>query len=90
MNICHLKKVYEHLKRLSDCYDVAFYKGTYHKDTERVDMLPLKKGEVIVRMFPTEEDDSSKDKIGMGMICVSDSPNDIHVDYHDLFESIPE
>ena len=84
------KKVYEHLKRLSDCYDVAFYKGTYYKDTEKVDMLPLKKGEVIVRMFPTEEDDSNKDKIGMGMICVSDSPNDIHVDYHDLFESIPE
>ena len=84
------KKVYEHLKRLSDCYDVSFYKGTYYKDTEKVDMLPLKKGEVIVRMFPTEEDDSNKDKIGMGMICVSDSPNDIHVDYHDLFESIPE
>ena len=84
------KKVYEHIKRLSDCYDVAFYKGTYYKETERVDMLPLKKGEVIVRMFPTEEDDSNKDKIGMGMICVSDSPNDIHVDYHDLFESIPE
>jgi len=84
------QKVYEHLKRLSDCYDVAFYKGTYYKDTEKVDMLPLKKGEVIVRMFPTEEDDSNKDRIGMGMICVSDSPNDIHVDYHDLFESIPE
>ncbi len=84
------KKVYEHIKRLSDCYDVSFYKGTYYKDTEKVDMLPLKKGEVIVRMFPTEEDDSNKDKIGMGMICVSDSPNDIHVDYHDLFESIPE
>ena len=75
---------------LSDCYDISFYKGTYYKDTEKVDMLPLKKGEVIVRMFPTEEDDSNKDKIGMGMICVSDSPNDIHVDYHDLFESIPE
>ena len=84
------KKVYEHLKRLSDCYDVSFYKGTYYKDTEKVDMIPLKKGEVIVRMFPTEKDDSNKDKIGMGMICVSDSPNDIHVDYHDLFESIPE
>lgn len=68
------KKVYEHIKRLSDCYDVAFYKETYYKDTGRVDMLPLKKGEVIVRMFPTEEDDSNKDKIGMGMICVSDSP----------------
>ena len=66
------------------------YKGTYHKDTEKVDMLPLRKGEVIVRMFPTEKDDSNKDKIGMGMICVSDSPNDIQVDYHDLFESIPE
>ena len=84
------KKVYEHLKRLSDCYDVSFYKGTYYKDTEKVDMLPLKKGEVIVRMFPTEKDDSNKDRIGMGMICVSDSPNDIHVDYHDLFESIPK
>ena len=84
------KKVYEHLKRLSDCYDISFYKGTYYKDTEKVDMLPLKKGEVIVRMFPTEKDDSNKDRIGMGMICVSDSPNDIHVDYHDLFESIQE
>ena len=51
---------------------------------------PIKKNEVIVRMFPTEEDDSNKDRIGMGMICVSDNPNDIHVDYHDLFESIPE
>ncbi|MBD9098911.1 hypothetical protein EGP98_04910 [bacterium] len=84
------KKVYEHLKRLSECYDVSFYKGTYYKDTEKVDMLPLKKGEVIIRMFLTEEDDSNKDKIGMGMICVSDSPNDIHVDYHELFEATPE
>jgi len=84
------QKVYEHIKKLSDCYDVSFYKGTYNKETERVDMLPLKKGEVIVRMFPTEKDDSNKDKIGMGMICVSNSPNDIKVDYHDLFESIPE
>ena len=29
----------------------------------KVDMLPLKKGEVIVRMFPTEEDDSKKIKL---------------------------
>ena len=37
-----------------------------------------------------KEDDSNKDRIGMGMICVSDSPNDIQVYYHELFESIPE
>ena len=57
---------------------------------EKVDMIPIKKNEVIVRMFPTEEDDSNKKEIGMGMICVNNTPNDIHVDYHDLFESIPE
>ena len=82
------KKVCDHLKRLNDCYDVSFYKETYYKDTEKVDMLPLNKGEVIVIMFPTEEDNSNKTQIGMSMICVSDRSNDIHVDYYDLFETI--
>ncbi len=33
----------QNLYRLNECYEVNFYKGTYYKGTEKLDMLPLKK-----------------------------------------------
>lgn len=55
------KEVYRHLMRLNECYEVAFYKGTLYKKTEELKMLPLHKGDVVVRIFPTEKDDDSKE-----------------------------
>lgn len=83
------KEVYRHLMRLNECYEVAFYKGTLYKKTEELKMLPLHKGDVVVRIFPTENDDDSKEILGMGMFVTKDSPNDIKVDIPDLFECIP-
>ncbi len=84
------KEVLKHFKRLNECYEVDFYKGTLYKKTEELKMLPLHKKDVIVRIFPTEKDDDSKDVLGMGMFVTKNSPNDIKVDIPDLFECIPE
>ena len=84
------KEVYRHLMRLNECYEVNFYKGYLQKKTEELKMLPLHKGDVVVRIFPTEKDDDSKEMLGMGMFVTKDSPNDIKVDIPDLFECIPD
>lgn len=84
------KEVYRHLMRLNECYEVNFYKGYLQKKTEELKMLPLHKGDVVVRIFPTEKDDDSKEILGMGMFVTKDSPNDIKVDIPDLFEYIPD
>ena len=84
------KEVYKHLMRLNECYEVNFYKGYLQKKTEELKMLPLHKGDVVVRIFPTEKDDNSKEILGMGMFVTKDSPNDIKVDIPDLFECIPD
>ena len=84
------KEVYRHLMRLNECYEVNFYKGYLQKKTEELKMLPLHKGDVVVRIFPTEKDDDSKEILGMGMFVTKDSLNDIKVDIPDLFEYIPD
>lgn len=84
------KEVYRHLMRLNECYEVNFYKGYLQKKTEELKMLPLHKRDVVVRIFPTEKDDDSKEILGMGMFVTKDSPNDIKVDIPDLFECIPD
>ena len=84
------KEVYRHLMRLNECYEVNFYKGYLQKKTEKLKMLPLHKGDVVVRIFPTEEDDDSKEILGMGMFVTKESPNDIKIDIPDLFECIPD
>ena len=84
------KEVYRHLMRLNECYEVNFYKGYLQKKTEELKMLPLHKGDVVVRIFPTEKDDDSKEILGMGMFVTKDSPNDIKVHIPDLFECIPD
>lgn len=84
------KEVYRHLMRLNECYEVNFYKGYLQKKTEELKMLPLHKGDVVVRIFPTEKDDDSKEILGMGMFVTKESPNDIKVDIPDLFECIPD
>ena len=84
------KEVYRHLMRLNECYEVNFYKGYLQKKTEELKMLPLHKGDVVVRIFPTEKDDDTKEILGMGMFIAKDSPNDIKVGIPDLFECIPD
>ena len=84
------KEIYRHLMRLNEFYEVNFYKGYLQKKTEELKMLPLHKGDAVVRIFPTEKDDDSKEILGMGMFVTKDSPNDIKVDIPDLFECIPD
>lgn len=84
------KEVYRHLMRLNECYDVSFYKGTLYKKTEELKMLPFLKGDVVVRIFPTEKDDDSKEMLGMGMFVTKDNPNDIKVNIPEVFECIPD
>ena len=53
-------------------------------------MLPLLKWDVVVRIFPTEKDDDSKDILGMGMFVTKDNQNDIKVNIPEVFECIPD
>ena len=46
-----IKEVMQHFYRLNEYYEVNFYKGTFYKETEKLDIGPLLKNEVPIRMF---------------------------------------
>ena len=83
------RQVLENFYKLNECYEVNLYKGTYYKETQKLDIGPLLKNEIPVRVFPLQKDDDTKDMISMGMFATKDSPNDIKVNIKDVFESIP-
>ena len=79
------------LYRLNEYYEVNFYKGTYYKETEKLDMLPLKNGEVPIRIFPLQDNNNGNENwVSMGMLATKNNPNDIKVNIRDIFETIPD
>ena len=82
--------MYRHFKRLNEFYEVSLYKGSLDKKTEELKMLQLFEDDVIVRIFPTEQDDEEKDTLGIGMFVTKNSPNDIKINIPDIFEYIPD
>ena len=86
-----IKDVLQHLCRLNEYYEVNFYKGTLYKETEKLDMFPLQKNEVPIRIFPLQENNNgNKDYVSMGMFATKNNPNDIKVNIRDVFETIPD
>ena len=86
-----IKEVMQHLYRLNEYYEVNFYKGTYYKETEKLDMLPLKNGEVPIRIFPLQDNNNGNENwVSMGMLATKNNPNDIKVNIRDVFETIPD
>ena len=86
-----IEKVIQHLYRLNEYYEVNFYKGTLYKETEKLDMLPLKNGEVPIRIFPLQANNNDNENwITMGMLATKNVPNDIKVNIRDVFETIPD
>ncbi len=86
-----LKEVMQHLCRLNEYYEVNFYKGTLYKETEKLDMFPLQKNEVPIRIFPLQENNNGNENwVSMGMIATKNNPNDIKVNIRDVFETIPD
>ena len=86
-----IKNVMQHLYRLNEYYEVNFYKGTYYKETEKLDMLPLKNGEVPIRIFPLQDNNNGNENwVSMGMLATKNDPNDIKVNIRDVFETIPD
>ena len=86
-----IKDVMQHLYRLNECYEVTFYKGTYYKETEKLDMLPLQKCEVPIRIFPLQDNNNGNENwVSMGMLATKNNPNDIKVNIRDVFETIPD
>jgi len=86
-----LKEVMQHLCRLNEYYEVNFYKGTLYKETEKLDMFPLQKNEVPIRIFSLQENNNGdKDYVSMGMFATKNNPNDIKVNIKDVFETIPD
>jgi len=55
-----IKDVMQHLCRLNEYYEVNFYKGTLYKETEKLDMFPLQKNEVPIRIFPLQENNNGE------------------------------
>ncbi len=85
-----IKDVMQHLYRLNEYYEVNFYKGTYYKETEKLDIGPLLKNEVPIRVFPLQENNNgNKNWLSMGMLATKNYPNDIKVNIRDVFETIP-
>ncbi len=86
-----IKDVMQHLYRLNEYYEVNLYKGTYYKETEKLDIGPLQRNEVPVRVFPLQKDNNGdKNWLSMGMLATKNNPNDIKVNIRDVFETIPD
>lgn len=86
-----IKEVMQHFYRLNEYYEVNFYKGTFYKETEKLDIGPLLKNEVPIRMFPLQKNNNDNNNwIAMGMFATRNSPNDIKVNIKDVFETIPD
>ncbi len=86
-----IKDVMQHLYRLNEYYEVNLYKGTYYKETEKLDIGPLQKNEVPIRVFPLQKDkNGDKNWLSMGMLATKNNPNDIKVNIRDVFETIPD
>ena len=86
-----IKDVMQHLCRLNEYYEVNLYKGTYYKETEKLDIGPLQRNEVPIRVFPLQENNNGdKNWLSMGMLATKNNPNDIKVNIRDVFETIPD
>ena len=86
-----IKDVMQHLYRLNEYYEVNLYKGTYYKETEKLDIGPLQRSEVPIRVFPLQKDNNGNENwLSMGMLATKNNPNDIKVDIRDVFETIPD
>ena len=86
-----IKDVMQHLYRLNEYYEVNLYKGTYYKETEKLDIGPLHRNEVPIRVFPLQKDNNGdKNWLSMGMLATRNNPNDIKVNIRDVFETIPD
>ena len=86
-----IKDVMQHLYRLNEYYEVNLYKGTYYKESEKLDIGPLQRNEVPIRVFPLQKDNNENEKwLSMGMLAIKNNPNDIKVNIRDVFETIPD
>ena len=86
-----IKDVMQHLYRLNEYYEVNLYKGTYYKETEKLDIGPLQRNEVPIRVFPLQKDNNGDNNwLSMGMLATKNNPNDIKVNIRDVFETIPD
>ena len=86
-----IKDVMQHLYRLNEYYEVNLYKGTYYKESEKLDIGPLQRNEVPIRVFPLQKDNNGdKNWLSMGMLATKNNPNDIKVNIRDVFETIPD
>ena len=86
-----IKDVMQHLCRLNEYYEVNLYKGTYYKETEKLDIGPLQRNEVPIRVFPLQKDNNGNENwLSMGMLAMKNNPNDIKVNIRDVFETIPD
>ena len=86
-----IKEVMQHFYRLNEYYEVNFYKGTFYKETEKLDIGPFRKNEVPIRTFPLQKNNNGDNNwVAMGMFATKNSPNDIKVNIKDIFGTIPD
>ena len=84
-------KVMQHLYRLNEYYEVNFYKGTFYKETEKLEIGPFLKNEIPIRAFPLQKDNNGNETfVSMGVFTTMNNPNDIKVNIRDVFETIPD
>ena len=86
-----IKDIMQNFYSLNECYEVNLYKGTFYKDTEKLDIGPILKDEVPVRIFPLQKNNNGDNNwLSMGMLATKNNPNDIKVNIRDVFETIPD
>ena len=86
-----IKDIMQNFYRLNECYEVNLYKGTFYKDTEKLDIGPILKDEIPVRIFPLQKNNNGDNNwLSTGMLATKNNPNDIKVNIRDVFETIPD
>jgi len=86
-----IKDIMQNFYRLNECYEVNLYKGTFYKDIEKLDIGPILKDEVPVRIFPLQKNNYGDNNwLSMGMLATKNNPNDIKINIRDVFETIPD
>ena len=86
-----IKDVMQNLYRLNEYYEVNLYKGTFYKETKKLEIGPLQDDEVPIRLFPLQKDyNGDKNWVSMGLLATNNNPNDIKVNIRDIFETIPD
>ena len=75
-----IKDIMQNFYKLNEYYEVNLYKGTFYKDAQELNIGPILKNEVPVRIFPLQKNNNEdNNSLSMGMLTTKNNPSDIKI-----------